>query len=576
MHKMPIISSFVKYNFIFFPFTFGKMISSKRNYLFLIHLLFACSVFSASPKPYTKYDYLHGKLNANRTWFDVTMYDITVKVNPQKKHISGSNTIIYAVLKGAKYMQLDLQGNIAVDSIICNGQPLKFTRDSSVILVTMPKQKKKSVGRITVYFSGNPIEAKKAPWDGGFVFAKDSSGNDWVGLACQGMGASAWLPCKDHLSDEADSVNVHLQVPENLTGVSNGRLVGEHLLNNGYKQFDWQVRYPINNYNITVNVGNYVLFTDEYTARIYPVPNPLQLSYYVLSYNLAKAKKHFKQVLGMMACYERIIGTYPFWNDGYKLVETPYWGMEHQSAVSYGNNYNNNRWDFDFIIIHESAHEWFGNSLTANDPADLWIHESFTTYMESLYIECKDSKESALSYFKMQQRNIENQKSMLGDMDVYFHGFTDNDIYYKGSWMLATLRRVVNNDTLWFNTLREYCLTYRFVPLTTPDVINFFTTRTGKNLKPIFEQYLTHIQLPEFEYRLEENANGMLSLHYRWSKVVKGFEMPIYVTLTKNEFEPLMANEGWRVVDLNYFDRSGFKIESDFYLITIKERKDLK
>lgn len=565
-----------KYNFIFFPITFGKMILSKRNYLFLIHLLFAVSVFSSSPKPYTKYDYLHGKLNANRTWFDVTMYDITLKVDPDKKYISGANTIIYKILKGAKVMQLDLHGNMAIDSIISNNKRLKFTRDSSVVLVNMPAQKKNKLGEITVYFSGNPLEAKKAPWDGGFVFTKDSSGNHWVGLACQGMGASVWLPCKDHLSDEADSVNMHLQVPEKLTGVSNGRLVGEHLLNNGYKQFDWQVRYPINNYNITVNIADYVTFSDEYVARIYPISNPLKLSYYVLSYNLAKAKEHFKQVQGMLICYERIIGTYPFWNDGYKLVETSYWGMEHQSAVSYGNNYNNNRWDFDFIIIHESAHEWFGNSLTAEDPADLWIHESFTTYMESLYIECRDSRESALKYLKMQERNIENKESMIGDRDVYFHGFTDNDIYYKGSWMLATIRRAINDDTLWFNTIREYCLTYRFVPLKTADVIDFFCKRTGKNLKAIFEQYLTHVQLPQFEYQLEEGSTGMLSLRYRWNNVVKGFEMPVYVTLSKDEFEPLLASESWRVVDLNYFDKSSFKVNLDFCLIKIKERKDLK
>jgi aminopeptidase N len=559
---------------MFFPITFGKMILSKRNSLFLIHLLFAVSVFSTPPRLYSKYDYLHGKLNGNRTWFDVTMYDITLKVDPTKKHIAGVNNIYYQVLKGAKLMQLDLQGYIKVDSIKQNNKLLAFTRDSSVILVKMPAQKKKSINQVTVYFSGNPILAKKAPWDGGFVFTKDSSGNDWVGLACQGMGASAWLPCKDHLSDEADSMNMHLQVPEKLTGVSNGRLVGEQLLNNGYKQFDWEVRYPINNYNITVNVANYVSFNDEYVAKIYQVPNPLKLSYYVLPYNLAKAKEHFKQVKVMMGCYERILGTYPFWNDGYKLVETPYWGMEHQSAVSYGNDYNNNRWDFDFIIIHESAHEWFGNSLTANDPADLWIHESFTTYTESLYIECTDSKESALKYLKMQQRNIENKKSLIGDKDVYFHGFTDNDIYYKGSWMLATLRQVVHNDTLWFNTIREYCLTYRFMPLTTDDVVQFFSKRTGKNLKPIFDQYLTFVQLPVFEYQLKEGQNGMLELRYRWSGVVKGFEMPVPVSLTKNGYEQLTAGENWRVVDLNYFDKTSFKVNTDFYLIQVKELKE--
>lgn len=550
------------------------MILSKRNLLFLFYLVFSLNSFGHPPRVFEKHDYLHGKLNNNRTWFDVTMYDITLKVTPDKKYIQGSNTISYKVIKPAKIMQLDIHGLIKIDSIIYNHKHLKYTRDSSIILIKMPHQRKNSTHQMLVYFSGNPLIAKKAPWDGGFVFTKDSSGIDWVGLACQGLGASTWLPCKDHLSDEADSVNINLQVPSHLTGVSNGRLVGSHNLNNGYTEFNWQVRYPINNYNITVNIGNYKHFSDEYTAKYNNINKPLSLDYYVLDYNLTKAKKHFEQVKTMMACYEKYFGPYPFWNDGYKLVETPYWGMEHQSAVSYGNDYSNTRWDFDFIIIHESAHEWFGNSITSNDPAELWLHESFTTHAEAVFVECNSNKETAHKYLKMQKRNIENKQQMLGTADVYYHDFADNDIYYKGSWMLYTIRHVLDNDTLWFNSLLDYCNTFKYSNINTKQCIDFWVKRTGKNLAPIFEQYLTQADLPVFEYVLNKGENDILELKYRWVNVVKGFEMPIKVTLSKNDYQPLTPTTKWRVIDLNYFDPKEFKIQTDYYLIETRQVKD--
>lgn len=547
------------------------MIFNKRNWLFLFCLLFMAQAYSGPPKVFTKYDYLHGKLNKNRSWFDVTMYDITLKVTPSNKSIAGSNRIYYKVIKPSRVMQLDLHGLMRIDSIMYGSKKLSFSRDSSVILVKLPAQKKNSINAVTVFFSGNPLLAKKAPWDGGFVFLKDSSKRDWVGLACEGLGASVWLPCKDHLSDEADSMNMHLQVPDELTGVSNGRLVGWEKLNNGYTQYDWQVRYPINNYNITVNAGHYRHIKDEYRAQYHSINLPLTLDYYVLDYNYEKAKQHFAQVKGMMSCFEKHFGPYPFWNDGYKLVETPYWGMEHQSCVAYGNDYSNTRWDFDFIIIHESAHEWFGNSLSANDPAELWLHESFTTHAEAVYVECMQGKQSAHKYLKMQKRNIENKQPMIGPSDVYFHQFSDNDIYYKGSWMLYSIRNSIDDDTLWFNALKDYCNENRFLNLTTQQCISFFEKRTGKPVAKTFEQYLTQAQLPVLEYSIRAGENEMLELRYRWTDVINGFEMPVKATLSKDDYQTLAPTKTWRVVDLNYFDKKEFKIMQDHYLIETRE-----
>ncbi len=560
-------------NFMYFPLTFGKMIVHTRNYLFLLCLIF---VFGAAAQPVTsfgKYDYLHGKLNANRTWFDVVNYNITVKVNPDNKFIEGKNQITYKVLKSAKLMQLDAHGLIQIDSIVYHHKKVTFTRDSSVVLVKLPSAKKNSVQQLTVYFSGHPLIARKAPWDGGFVFTRDSMHRPWVGLACQGLGASAWLPCKDHNSDEADSMTMNLQVPDGLTGVSNGKLVQQKALNNGYQEFTWHVSYPINNYDITINIGHYKHFNDSYQARLHPIEKPLSLDYYVLDYNYPLAVKQFEQVKGMMGCFEKHYGPYPFWNDGYKLVETPYWGMEHQSCVSYGNDYRNNRWDFDFIIIHESAHEWFGNSLTSPDPAELWLHESFTTYAEAVYIECVTSKESAQKYLKMQKRNIENEVPMIGTRDVFFHHFKDNDIYYKGSWMLHTLRNVVNNDTLWFNALYDYSKTFRYGNVTTAQTVSFFSKRLGLSLQGFFEQYLTKATLPVLEYQLRETPEGTLELRYRWVNVVSGFQMPVNVTLTKNEFQPIMPDGKWRAIDVNFFNKADFKIQTDHFLIETKEVK---
>lgn len=521
---------------------------------------------------FSKYEYLHGKLTPLRTCFEVKHYDITLKVQPERKYISGSNTITFQVVKDFQKMQLDLFPQIQVDSMSFFGKRVTYTRDSNAVFVNLGlKARKGGIGKLKVYFSGVPVMAKKAPWDGGFVWEKDSAHNDWVGLACEGMGASCWLPCKDHWSDEADSMDMHLIVPAQLTGVSNGRLMGQADLHDGYKQFDWKVSNTINNYNISVNVGKYEHIHDTYTAKFTPDLAPLDLDYYVLAYNKEKAQKHFKQTHKMLEAFEKYFGAYPFWNDGYKLVETPYWGMEHQSCIAYGNDYNNNRWGFDFIIVHESGHEWFGNSLSAVDPAEMWIHESFTTYSEALYVEYFMGYESSVKYLKEQKKNIENKEPMIGPYDVYYHGHKDNDIYYKGTWMLHTLRSVIDNDTLWFNMIKEFSLTYKKSHVTTAQLIDFFCQRSGKNLRPFFEQYLYRASLPVLEYKMEERGEGNLTMRYHWTNMVKGFEMPIKIAVTKGSFETVTPQKSWQVIDLNYFDEKDLKFQTDRFLFKVKK-----
>lgn len=538
---------------------------------FYFLLLFGSLSVSAQQK-FTKYDYLHGRLTPLRSCFEVKHYDIRLKVEPAVKMISGSNTITFMVDKDFQKMQLDLFSVMRIDSMLFYGKRVSFTRDSNAVFVDLGiKVKKGALGKLKVYFSGHPPAAKKAPWDGGFVWKKDSSGFDWVGLACEGIGASCWLPCKDHWSDEADSMDMHLQVPSELLGVSNGRLIGKQELPDGFTQYHWKVVNTINSYNISVNVGNYKLIHDTYKAKFNVIAEPLSLDYYVLTDNVQKAQQHFKQVHKMLEAFEKFFGPYPFWEDGYKLVETPYWGMEHQSCIAYGNDYNNNRFNFDFIIIHESGHEWFGNSLTATDPAEMWIHESFTTYSEALFVEYFSGYETAQQYLHEQRKNIKNKQPLIGAYEVNFHGRDDNDIYYKGSWMLHTLRSVIDNDTLWFNMIKELSLTFKKRHITTAQLVAFFNKRSGRDLNKFFSQYLYKANLPVFEYKIEERKESNLTMSYRWIKMVGGFEMPVKLTATKGMYATVTPRKSWQLIDLNYFDEKEFKIEPDRYLIEIKK-----
>ena len=543
-----------------------------KRLLFLTFSITSLSLFAQQKQAFGKQEYLHGKLTSLRTCFDVKQYDISVKVEPQQQFISGKNVITFKVVNDFQKLQLDFFLQMKIDSIVFENKMISYKRDSNTVYVNLGKKVRKNEWKnLTVYFRGNPPVAKNAPWDGGFIWSKDSSGNDWVGLACEGLGASCWLPCKDHLSDEADSMKMHLIVPENLVGVSNGKLVSEKFVEAGFKEYTWEVHNPINNYNITINVANYAHIHDVYESKVNEMQKYLPLDYYVLKENEAKAKQFLSsEVMRMLDCFELRFGAYPFWNDGYKLVETPYWGMEHQSCISYGNGYKDNRWGFDFIIVHESGHEWFGNSLSCTDPAEMWIHESFTTYSETLFLECQFGYQTSLKYLLEQKRNIQNNTPMIGPFDVYYHGRKDNDIYYKGAWILQTLRHVIDNDSIWFMMLKDLNTTFNKKNITTAQIVSFFSERSKLNLDKFFSQYLTYSDIPELEYKIVDIGNK-LELHYRWSNTISGFEMPIKVTLAKGIYDFISPTKSWQIIDLNFSNPDDFKIQTDKFLIKVKK-----
>lgn len=530
---------------------------------------------------YSRQDTLRGSLSSIRSCYDVTFYDLKLKVIPFSQSIEGSNTIYYQATTDFKKMQVDLFANMQINSIVQNNKPVKFTREGNATFITFTEfQKKGKNYSIKITYQGKPQIARNPPWDGGFTWKKDTNGKDWIVVSCEGTGASLWFPNKDHLSDEPDSVRFSCAVPTGLMFVSNGNLRSIKALKENaqtadnkviegtkkmpYTEYEWFVSYPINNYNITLNIADYANFKEIYTAQD---GTELDLDYYVLKANLEKAKNQFKQVKPMLACYEKYFGKYPFPKDGYALVETPYWGMEHQSAVAYGNNYKNNDYGFDFIIIHESGHEYFGNSLSCNDQAEMWIHESFTTYMEALYVECTQSYEKSIQYLEKQKANIRNKSPMIGIFNVNYN-HPDSDIYYKGTWMLHTLRNVINDDKIWFETLKGLTTKFRISNVTSEQIITYFNQNTGKNLTPLFDMYLKTSHIPTLQYQVIMEGNST-ELRYRWKDADD--TMPIKAGFGLQYYEVITPTKDWQNKLFPKVEGKEFKIATDlFYIKTEK------
>ncbi len=577
---------------------------AKRFFKTFLTLLIVSGCYAQQYPVFTHADTLRGKLTPERKCYDVYYYDLHLKINPEDKSISGYNMIAFKVVNNFSIMQVDLFENMDIDSIIYGKYQLDFSRDGNAVFIDFYFSDSKlsqdyitktvsvsdgiNIGEvkgqkdsIKIYYHGFPQVAKKPPWDGGFVWGKDSTGKPWIDVACEGTGASLWWPCKDHLSDKPDSMRMSFDVPNGLTCVSNGRLRSKQELDNtcpkdsirqGYTRYIWFVSTPIINYDITLNIANYVHIADYYVNN----KDTLSLDYYVLWYNEKKAVTQFAQVKPMLACYEKDFGKYPFYRDGYKLVETNYWGMEHQSCVAYGNKFHNNSFGFDFIIVHESAHEWWGNNLSCSDPADMWLHEAFATYAESLYLECTQSYKTAIKYLYTQEKKVMNKYPVIGPYDVNFQGTNnDNDMYYKGAWMLQTFRHVINDDSLFFAILQGLQKQFRYSSTNTDEVIAYIDRFTGKNYMPFFNQYLKHVSPPIFNYKLKQEGDAT-ALSYRWDSVGKDFEMPVkVVSKVKDSIKTYLSitpGRKWKTLELDNLNPAHFSVDSaEFYVIPKRE-----
>lgn len=533
--------------------------------LLLLPFVFLLEHPAIAQSVFTRADSVRGAYNKYRACYDVYFYDLSIAVYPEERFIRGHNRIWLETQEDMDILQVDLHHLLEIDSIRFNGEPLWHARDSNAVFIHFSKKVRVS-SRIAldIYYSGNPLVAAKPPWQGGFVWRKDKQGNDWVGVACQGIGASVWWPNKDHLADKPDSMRIRANIPDDLFCVANGILEDYTTHENNRSTYTWKVQYPINNYNVTINIGDYEEFDELYTSVS---GEEIQLNYYVLSYNMDKAREHFKQVRTMLDIYEDLFGPYPFPKDGYALVETPYWGMEHQSAIAYGNNYQNNEWGFDYIIIHESAHEYWGNNISVKDIADLWVHESFTTYTESLFLERLSGHKTATEYLKTQRELIKNKEPMQGPRDVNYYQRKDSDIYYKGAWMLHTLRHVLHNDSLWFALLKNIQTTYRKKTVTTEDITGYIQQFTNLKLERFFEQYLNTTDIPVLAYKLKEKKEGY-QISYRWENVVDDFDMPIRVVEANNILK-LTPTTRWQKVMVEKGSPEDFYVPADMYLIEV-------
>lgn len=534
-----------------------------KNLPLVILSFFTVFFYAQDDLSYTKEDFLRGSITPEREWWDLNYYHLDIEVKPDEKFISGKNTIRYEVLKEHDLMQIDLQPPMRIEKVLsANGEELSFKSSGNVHLILMnKKQVKGEFNELTVYYSGNPKEAENAPWDGGFSWKKDSQGNHFIATSCQGLGASVWWPNKDHMYDEVDSMAISVKVPKNLMNVSNGRLrsVDEDATT---KTYHWFVNSPINNYGVNVNIGNYVHFGEKYDGE----KGVLDLDYYVLPENLNKAKEQFKQTALMMEAFEYWFGPYPFYEDGFKLVEVPYLGMEHQSSVTYGNGYQNgyrgtdlsdSGWGlkFDFIIIHEAGHEWFANSITYKDIADMWVHEGFTAYSENLYLDYHFGKEASADYVIGTRKRIQNDKPIIGRYNLNKRG--SGDMYYKGANILHTLRQLVEDDEKWRTVLRNMNKTFYHQTVTTKQIEDFLSKATGIDLTEFFEQYLRTKDIPTLEYKIEKRK-----LKYRYTNVVEGFDMPIQVEIDGNH-QWLYPTKEWKKKKIKSSD---FAVDRDFYV----------
>lgn len=520
---------------------------------------------------FTRADSLRGNLTPLRTCYDINYYHLDVKFDIDNKFISGSNLFKFTATQDFTKLQFDLFSNLKVEKVVYKGKELPYTREYNAVFVTFPKTiTKDSKDEFTVFYSGNPTVAKRAPWDGGIVFAKDSLGNPWVATACQGIGASIWWPNKDHQADEVDSALISISVPKGLTDASNGRLRKVTDLKNGYTRFDWFVANPINNYDIEANIGKYSHISDTYQGE----KGKLTLDYWVLSYNVEKATRQFgENVKDMIKAFEHWFGPYPFYEDGYKLIEAPHLGMEHQSGTAYGNHYRNGylgrdlsgtgwglKWDF--IVVHESGHEWFGNNITSKDLADMWVHESFTNYSESLFIEQRYGKQAGQEYVHGTRFAIVNDRPIHGPYNVNKEG--SGDMYYKGGNMLNMIRTIINDDEKWRSILRGLNKTFYHKTVDYDDIVGYINKESGKNLSPVFDQYLNYRGIPILNF-METGGK----LYVRWIADAKGFDMPVRVKVKGGEYQFITPTTRFKPVEIQGANKDNIEVDTFNYYIGV-------
>lgn len=550
----------------------------------LLAIVSSCSLIginlhSKTPKhekPYpvfTRADSLRGTLGEYRAWYDVHYYDLNLEVDIEKKHLKGYVDMHFNVIQSEQILQFDLFSNMKINKIEYHGEELKYTREYNAVYVALPiKATPGQSDKIRIYYEGSPMIAKRPPWKGGFVWKNDKNKKPWVGVACEGDGASLWWPLKDHGSDEPDSCGIHITIPKGLFCVANG-ILESRIVKGEQETFNWKVSYPINRYNVNFSIGDYAHFTVPYENN----GSTHELHFYPLSYHLEKAQPHFKQTVSIIKFFEKAFGEYPWWNDDYKLIETPFMGMEHQTAIAYGNKYKNfYYYDFDHIILHETAHEWWGNSLTASDMCDVWLQEGFATYSEALYVEDHYSYTEYQKYLNLYRMMIKNNHPVIGPSGVDYFYFKDTDVYMKGAWFLHTLRSTLADDTLFFDIIKSFATRYRAKTVCTNDFLSLVNEKTGEDYAWLFKQYLYERQVPELLSTVRfDAASNTYRFYYKWTKTRADFRLPVEISGRKINTKRINPTTDWQYLtignsSLDYTNRGVFPNTNRAYF-TVKE-----
>ena len=537
-----------------------------KFFIIIIILSFTLSVNAqgilSDKNDFNRQDTLRGSITKERIWWDLTYYHLDITVDPEKRTIYGSNEISYDVIEPYHEMQIDLQQPLILTRAEQNGKDLEIRHDGNAHFIKLKDtQIKGENNKIKVFYEGKPRVAVRAPWDGGISWERDENGNHFIASSCQGLGASVWWPNKDHMYDEVEGMLMSVNVPKGLTNISNGRLVKVDEMSES-TTFHWQVVNPINNYGVNINIGDYVNFSEIYQGE----KGDLDMDYYILSYNLEKAKIHFEDAVKTMQAFEYWFGPYPFYEDSFKLVETPYLGMEHQSSVTYGNKYkkgylgrdlSGTGWGlkFDYIIIHETGHEWFANNITYKDIADMWVHEGFTTYSENLFVDYHYGKKAASEYVIGTRRNIRNLKPIIGPYNVNKGG--SSDMYAKGANLLHTLRQITGNDVRWRKILRGLNSEFYHQTVTTSQIENYISKKMKMNLNPFFNQYLRDNRIPTLQYSIKNNV-----LKFRWTDVIDNFEMPMELIVNEKNIRIFPTKE-WKELKLK---SDNFIFDDNYYV----------
>lgn len=536
---------------------------------FMVFLLCACH--AQNKKGFSHADTLRGSITPERAWWDVIHYNIAVTPDYAQKQISGKNEIRFRVLSPRKDMQIDLQEPLIMDSAFIKGEKLSFSKNGNAWFLHLPALPPRTDQSIEIFYHGKPREAVRPPWDGGWIFTRDEHGRPWMSVACEGLGASVWYPCKDHLSDEPDSgASLSITVADTLVAIANGRLKDKKTNADGTATYTWVVVNPINNYNIIPYIGKYVGWHEDYPGE----KGKLDCDYWVLDYNLAKAQSQFKAVDSMLKCFEYWFGPYPFYEDGYKLVESPHLGMEHQSAIAYGNKFHygykgtdlsGSGWGlkWDFIIVHESGHEWFGNNITCKDLADEWIHESFTNYSETIYTGYYFGKEAGNAYNRGLRKNIQNKTPIIGSYGVNEEP-QGTDEYYKGGNMIHTIRQVIDNDSLFREILRGLNKTFYHQTVSARQIEEYISLHAKKDFSKVFDQYLRTTQVPVLEYKQDGHT-----VSYRWANCVKGFNMPVKINFKGVRW--IRPTASWQKISMYPEGDPTFTVDPDFYINVKKQ-----